>query len=437
MGAKDKNSGKHETHGAKADVANRAANELKLWLFCALVGGFAGLIIWVFLKLMSLGMEFFWEWLPSRMDMPFYTLAVCTVGGLVIGLVRKWTGDYPEELSTVFGKLRRDGTYEYRNMPALLLTALLPLIIGSSIGPEAGMTGIIVGLCCWAGDNLKFARQHSKEYSRIGMAVTLSVLFHSPLFGIFSVEENGELGDDDAFSLSLSSKLLIYGLAIAAAMGIYLLLSALFGAGMGGFPSFTAPEAGYRDYLMMVVYILAGCLLAKFYDITHHMTGVAAGKVPNVLKETLGGLCMGLVATFVPMMMFSGEEEMGELMTDYVEYLPLFLIGVAFLKVLITNVCIQSGLKGGHFFPVIFAGVCLGYGLAMFVFPAGGHEVFGAAVVTAALLGGIMKKPLAVSVLLFLCFPVRMFVWIFLAAAIGAKLIGKGDAERNGQGNAE
>lgn len=96
----------------------------------------------------------------------------------------------------------------------------------------------------------------------------------------------------------------------------------------------------------------------------------------------------------------------------------------ALVWILLTNLCIQFGLKGGHFFPVIFAGVCMGYGVAMLTCgPDGGHVVFGAAIVTASLLGGIMKKPLAVTMLLFLCFPVKMFIWIFIAAAAGSKLI--------------
>lgn len=91
--------------------------------------------------------------------------------------------------------------------------------------------------------------------------------------------------------------------------------------------------------------------------------------------------------------------------------------------ILLTNLCIQFGLRGGHFFPVIFAGVSMGYGAAMLACGiTGGHVVFGAAIVTAALLGGIMKKPLAVTMLLFLCFPVKMFIWIFIAAAVGSKL---------------
>lgn len=110
-------------------------------------------------------------------------------------------------------------------------------------------------------------------------------------------------------------------------------------------------------------------------------------------------------------------------MEEYETYLPIMLIGIAFLKIVMTNLCIQFGLKGGHFFPVIFAGVSLGYGIAMLVFEqSSGHVVFAAAMVTAALLGGIMKKPLAVTMLLFLCFPIKLFIWIFLAAAVGSKV---------------
>ncbi len=396
-------------------------NEAKLWLFTICIGGCAGAIIWTFLKIVAFGTDFLWQWIPSICAIPFYTILVCTIGGCMIGMIRKWFGDYPEDLDTVIGKVKTDKQYDYSKMPSLLICALLPLMIGSSVGPEAGLTGIIVGICYWVGDNLKFARQNSKEYSQIGVAVSLGVLFYSPLFGIFAVEERDE--DNEVIALSNSSKILLYGLALGAGMGIYMILTSFFGSAMSGFPSFEAPEISPVDYVMMLLYIPAGCILAVFYNRTHHGCAVVSQKVPPIVKETLAGLLLGVVATFVPVMMFSGEHQMGELMTEYVYYLPIALIGAAFLKVLLTNICIQFGLKGGHFFPVIFAGVCLGYGLAMLIIPNGGHEVFGAAVVTATLLGATMQKPLAVTFLLFLCFPVKMFLWIFIAAALGAKLV--------------
>lgn len=399
----------------------RTKNALFLYLFCGLIGAAAGGIIWTFLRILSAGTEFLWEWLPARVNFPFYTVVLCTCGGAVIGIFRKLTGDYPEELETVMGKLKADKRYEYKNMPVLLVSALLPLLIGSSVGPEAGMTGIIAGLCCWAGENLKFAHKNAAKYSEIGTAVTLSVLFHSPLFGLFTVEEESE---GEAVPIpGKSSKLLLYGLALGAGTGTSMLLSALFGTGLSGFPSFAAGEPDYKDFLMTIVYIICGCLLAGFYHVTHRKAAAGFAKLPAVLRETAGGLCLGCAGMLVPVIMFSGEHQMGELMTQYKTYIPLILVGVAFLKILLTNICIQSGLKGGHFFPVIFAGVCMGYGISMLVFPGGGHEVFAAAVVSASLLGGIMKKPLAVTVLLFICFPVRMAVWILLGAALGAKFM--------------
>lgn len=404
----------------KAEKNVALKNQIELWLFCAIIGTVAGALVWLLLKIMSVGTEFLWNWIPGKISFPYYTVFLCTVGAAIIGVFRKLFGDYPEELETVMDKVRKEKRYEYKNMLVMMIAALLPLLIGSSIGPEAGLTGIIVGLCYWAGDNLKFAGQNTKNYSQIGAAVSMSVLFHAPLFGIFEVEENT---DEDLTSLTKGSKLFIYGIALAAGTGIYAGLSSLFGAGLSGFPSFDMVELEKKDYLFMILYILCGLILAYFYLATHKLLKSISLKVPPVVREIFAGLCLGITGTFLPVLLFSGEEQMGTLMETYTSYLPLALIAIAFFKVLLTNLCIQFGLRGGHFFPVIFAGVSMGYGAAMLACGInGGHVVFGAAIVTAALLGGIMKKPLAVTMLLFLCFPVKMFIWIFIAAAVGSKL---------------
>ena len=237
-----------------------------------------------------------------------------------------------------------------------------------------------------------------------------------------TLEENNS--EQTVVPAGISSKIFIYGIAIAAATGIYAGLSAVFGSGLSGFPSFEAVEIGKMDYALILLYIIAGCVLAVFYEKTHQITKKTAKKVPAVLREVLAGICLGICGMLIPAVMFSGEEQMGVLMKEYSQYLPLALIGVAFLKVLLTNICIQFGLKGGHFFPVIFAGVCMGYGVGMLICGnAESHLVFASAIVTAALLGGTMKKPLAVTMLLFLCYPVKLFVWIFVAAAAGSKCL--------------
>lgn len=394
-------------------------NQIKLWLFCILIGAVAGAVVWIFLKMMAVGIDFLWEWIPSKLNWSWYPLVVCVGGALLIGLFRKKFGDYPEELESVMATVKTEKHYDYSNMLIMLLAALFPLLIGSSVGPEAGMTGVIVGLCYWAGDNLKFAGQNTKEYSKLGMAVSLSVLFCSPLFGVFQVEEENT---DEIPSLNKSGKIITYGLALAAGTGICAGLSAIFGAGLGGLPSFEAVNLDRQDFCLMIVYILCGIAMAIVFELSKKFCHNLSERIPAIFKEVIAGVCIGVAAIFVPISIFSGEEQIFDLMQDYASYLPVALIGIALLKVILTNICIQFGLKGGHFFPLIFAGLTMGYGVALLAFQGNAvHAVFGATVVTAALLGATMKKPLAVTMLLFLCFPAKMLLWIFISATIGSK----------------
>ena len=283
-------------------------NQLELWLFCAIIGAVAGGLVWALLKIMAAGMNLIWEWIPEHFLLPYYTIVVCVIGAFLIGIFRKVYGDYPEEMETVMEKVKTEKHYDYKNMLVMMIAAVLPLLIGSSVGPEAGLTGIIVGMCYWAGDNLKFARQNTRNYSQIGAAVSMSVLFHAPLFGIFEVEETSE---EDLATLTKGSKLFIYGIALAAGTGIYAGLSALFGAGLSGFPSFDMVELQRKDYLLMILYILCGLILAYFYQATHKLTGNISNRFPAVVREIFAGLCLGIAGSFLPALMFSGEEQMG------------------------------------------------------------------------------------------------------------------------------
>jgi len=89
-------------------------NQLSLVILCCILGAFSGVVIWGFLKLVSEGTVLLWEWLPGKVNVPFYTVIVCTVGGFFIGLFRKRYGDYPEELNVVLGKVKQEKHYDYK-----------------------------------------------------------------------------------------------------------------------------------------------------------------------------------------------------------------------------------------------------------------------------------------------------------------------------------
>ena len=395
-------------------------NDIKLYILVIMLGAVTGAVLWLFLKAVGLCTGFLWEYLPEAAGLTWLPVVICGAGGLAAGLIRKRYGDYPEELNVVLGKIKKEKHYGYSKMPVMLICALLPLIIGASVGPEAGLTGIIAGLCYWIGDNVKYAKEHAREYSEIGAAVTLAGIFHVPLFGIFAIEENaaGEKGDETP-AIPKTSKLLMYGLSIASSILVMKGLGSVFGKAGEGFPSFEAAEAAGTDLALMLLYVPAGLILFLAFVLSEKVTGAVSAKLPAVVKETLCGLCVGIMALSVPEVMFSGEEQLGMLPASYSSYLPAALMGICLLKIFMTAFCIKFGLKGGHFFPLIYACSCMGFGVAA-LFSA--NAVFAAAIVTAAALGAQLKKPIAVSMLLLICFPFKLILWIFIAAALGSRI---------------
>ena len=422
MGTEDNNGSKKSVRtGRKGTVT--LGNRLKMMLLTILLGAFAGLVIWCFLKAVSLCTGLVWETAPAHTGGKMITVLICAVGGLAAGVLRRFFGDYPESLDTVMGRIKKEHHYPYHPMFIMLVCAFLPLVLGASVGPEAGLAGLIAALCYWVGDNVTFAKQNADLYSRVGEAVTLGQVFHSPLFGILAVEEEeGHLAPE---RMPAGWRLVLYALSTASSFGVVWLLNMLFGKAMSGFPGFSEVPVELADGFLVLVYIPVGFALFLFYKGCEAAMEKAAQFLPAVLKETLCGLVIGLMGLCVPMVLFSGEEQMAELIEQNGGYGVLFLVGISLLKIVMTTFCLQFGLKGGHFFPLIFACTCMGFALGTLFFAgAPGHAAFAAGVITAAALGAQMKKPLAVTVLLLLCFPARFLLWGFLSAAVGSGLAG-------------
>ena len=393
-------------------------------LFCGLLGALIAGVVWVFLRVMNLGIELLWTTLPARLALPGYTLILCVLGGLILGLVKSKVGDYPDELDEVIGRVKREGSYPYKNVPSMCLCAILPLLFGASIGPEAGLTGVIVGLCYWAGDHMSYARKQLRELPEIGISSALTAIFGAPLFGLAVPMEPRSDGEEDT---------VLPRLPVLAAFGTFWVLGQLFGGGTG-LPHIDGPEITTRERLwgipVALIGVVFGYLYLLFEKLTHRAFSGLKQAFPLVVSTTLGGLILGLMGTFLPLTMFSGEHQIHTLMESYKTYTPWLLILIGGAKLFLTTVCIQSSWKGGHFFPVIFCGISIGCGTALLT---GLNAPFCMGVVTAALLGVIMRKPIAVTLLLLLCFPVRVIPWLIVGAVVGS-LVPLGPLAPNGHG---
>lgn len=393
----------------------KAKNNLLFLFYTVLLGAIVGTIVWTFLKAMNLGITFLWDYVPSQINFPLYTLVLCTAGGLLIGLWKKKFGDYPEELNVVLGTVKKSGRYPYHNVFSIIGSALFPLLLGASVGPEAGLTGVIAGLCTWVGDKLKRFRKDVEELTAIGMSATLGTIFRSPMFGFIEPIES-----DKETVLPKTSKIVLYFAAILSSFGVFVLLNRLTGGGV----KIEGMESGkqyWSIYLYAVPLTLIGVAAGFLFFLFQKLTSLLKERLEKytVLRAAVGGLLLGIAGTFLPLTMFSGEKQISKVMDDMTAIGAVTLIAVAVVKLLLTNICIESGLKGGHFFPVIFCGVCIGCAVSLLT---GIDAVFCAAVVTTALVGHTIKKPLATVLLLMIVFPPRL-IPVMLAAAIAAKFI--------------
>ena len=390
---------------------------LVMIIIVAFLGGVIGGITWLLLYLLNLGIDFVWSFLPERVDFTFYPLVICAVGGLLVGLWEKKFGPYPRELSEIMAEIKSGKKIPYNNLHIIGVAALLPLIFGGSLGPEAGLSGIIVGLCYWFSDKFKYTVQEVEEIAEIGMAATIGVIFNSPLFGFVN-----QIEDDEMISrIPKNTKMLLYFIGILGGFGAYRFLSNAIGggSGLGNFP--VIETLGTTEWALVIPLALVGSLLGMLYFVFKGAVKFAVRPLKDkvILKAVIAGAILGGVGILLPYTMFSGEHQI-EVLIEGWELIGVALLFVtAIVKLLITNVCLEMGWRGGHIFPVIFAGTAIGYAFAILL-PI--DPVFCVAVVTAALTSAILRKPLAVILLLLLMFPISAIIPMAIGAVIGGAI---------------
>ena len=408
-------------------VAAKAGHGALFGVLTVALGGFAGAFAWAFFFLMNLGIDLLWVKAPAALEaqgLPavVYPLAFCLAGGAIIGLFQKRCGAYPEDMNTVMAQVKATGRYEYRHLGASFTGALLPLLFGGSIGPEAGLTGVIAGLATWVGDKMRFMGSQVRELSQVGVAAVVSATFSAPLFGLaaplagYADESSGS--GSSTIEVPRATKLVAYLLAIAGTLGAMLGLGSLFGQG-GGLPHFSTIIIGISELAWAVPLALLGAAAGWLFHGSGRVVRGLAGRLGDrpVAKAMAAGAILGVVGILLPFAMFAGEAQTEQLAATWTTFSAMALIATGFLKVVVTQVCLGLGWRGGHFFPIIFAGIAIGYGAAALT---GIDPVFALCATTAGLTGCVMRQPLMTALLLFLVFPVKAVFVLLAAAAIGA-----------------
>lgn len=421
---KSKNAASSNEEGATTtktqNAATPPASGVALMLVLALgLGAVSALVVWVFIFAMGLSYEYLWHELPALLALPFLPVIICGLGGLIIGLWEKYVWEPPMLLEESIEIISKEKRFPYKGLPKTVVSSFLPLAFGGAIGPEAGLVNIVAGLCTWVGDKLKRAGVASAELAEAGLAATLTALFGSPVAGLVApLEGKFELEDDIKADppLSKKHKILVYVAAVLGGLVVMMLLNASFGGGLG-LPRFERAEWQAGEFLITIPLALIGVLAGYLFHSANKLTGLLAKKMNKyvIARTVLAGLALGLLGSFLPYTMFSGEEQMGELIEGFASVGALVLILTAVFKVIICPLCVNMGWRGGNIFPVIFAGVSLGYGIAL---ATGLDPTFCITVLATSITVAVMRKPVLSVAVLLLCFPVADIAFMILAAFI-------------------
>ena len=373
------------------DPQARLKPYLRLMVLVALLGIVSAVVTFAFIALVNQGTHLLWEQasLALGIDSRLFTLLVCTIGGLLVGLLVKIFGDHNAIFADLMLEFGKTGRFDYRHAPGIVITAFVSLISGASLGPEAPLADACGGIGTWASDRLKLDDKETRTMGYGGLSGMLAAFITNPFGGALLGLESAQGGVTGMtlYFWALFPSLL----ASAVATVVFVLLSGTFFETLYKFPDYTprlvdillAAPLGLLGGVVGLLFMLSLRRLQRLFQ---------ALKGHVVLRGLIGGLGMGIIGALLPLTLFSGESETTELITQAAEIGVVMLIILAVSKLLATSLLLATGWKGGYIFPIMFASIALGLAMNL-LFPGIPIAVIVAATVAGALVAAL-KAPL-------------------------------------------
>ncbi|MCG3142393.1 MAG: putative ion-transport protein YfeO [Anaerolineae bacterium] len=340
------------------DPQAKAGPYIKLLALAGLLGVIAAIVTFIFMVLVNLGTQLLWEQAApaTGLPMPLLIVAICTLGGLLVGALVRIFGDYNGIFADVVKEFGVTGRFDYRNAPGIVLTALVSLVSSGSLGPEAPLADATGGIGTLLADKLKRNPLETRSLSYAGLSGMLGAFITSPVGGPLMALEGAQGG---AAGLSLDFWILFPSI-VSSAVGavVFVALTESFFGTLYAFPEYV-PKI--LDLFLAVPLGLIGGLVGMAFFIILRGSQKAFKPLSKhlIIRGIIGGLGLGVVAAFMPLILFSGKDQTVELINHAAEIGALNLVLLAVAKLLVTCFILAAGWKGGYLFPILFVGMAL------------------------------------------------------------------------------
>lgn len=366
---------------------------IKLIIWIAVVAVPIALLTLIFLALYTKGGELVRETLPAALHLsqPVCTILVATLGGLLVGLGLRYLGvrhgeSLPKEMEA--------GRVPYQGVPAFILTALVGLTSGASLGPEGPLGHMGAAAASWFAERLKLPKEMSRVMTLSGISSAFGGYLVSPLGGAFmSMEFTG--------SLTYPIYTNLIAAIVASLIGALVMISfagLVPPRGLLNFPEYAGFQ--WMHILYAVIFGLVGLVWAFLFKIVFGFVTRLVTPLSRfpVFKPMVGGLVFGLIGAWLPLTLFSGEAELNTILAEGAQIGVVMLLVLAVVKLITLSVCMSSGFPGGFVFPLFFSAGSLGYALHL-IFPFIPLDVAMISMM-AGIGGAVMRMPFTIMVVM-------------------------------------
>lgn len=353
-----------------------------------------GLLTVGYVELVHQG-ELIYHALMASVSMPQWSFPVLVggIGGLLVGGGLLLLGDVVESDHEHFASYIEQGRAPYKGLLILLITAIIGIFSGASVGPEGplGYTG--AGIGAWLAEKRGYSREKSRLLSLGGVSAVFGAFLGTPISAAFmTLEFTHQL------TVPLYTNLIVTTVAgLFGAMVMFLLRHGP-APGTTGYPlegSFTVINVLWALGLGVV-----GLLWALLFKVVY--TAVKKGTAPldryPLFRPMVGGLAFGAIGAWMPHTLFSGQYQLSQLLEEGAQLGAALLLLLAVLKLITLSISLSTGFPGGFVFPVFFSAGALGIAIhLMLPFIPMSVAVLGT---LAGVAGAVMRMPFTVVLLL-------------------------------------
>jgi H+/Cl- antiporter ClcA len=316
-----------------------------LWALLGVIGGIIAGLYWIGLEFLTHQLAYFtgWQVIPL--------MATC---GLLAGLIIHFIGD-PGEIHLMVNNIRfNKGKLDPKNNPSMVLSSLLCVASGGSLGPEAPLVQVTGSTGTWLGKLFRLKGEDLRSLSIAGMASGFTALFGAPLGGsLFSLEILHHKHAVEYYKAIIP--------AFVASCFSYLVFALIIHLGLGPIWDLSAYEySGIFDFGYAVFFAIIGTgfgwgfiFCVKFFKSIFEKH-----PIPIYIKTLIGGILLGVIAFIFPLTRYFGHHEINELLSG--NFSLTLLLAILVFKIIAISITVTSGWRGGFIIPLFFVGATLG-----------------------------------------------------------------------------